>query len=33
MIRMDDELVDIRCVEMEDARFAMVDPNHGMIMS
>jgi hypothetical protein len=32
MIRMDDELVGVRCVEMEHAGFAMIYPNHGMIM-
>jgi hypothetical protein len=33
MIRVYDELIGVRCVEMEYAGFAMIDPNHGMIVS
>ena len=32
MIRMDDERVGVRNVEMEHAGFAMIDPNHGMVV-
>ena len=32
MIRMDDELVGVRRIEMEHAGFAMIDPNRGVIV-
>ena len=32
IIRMHDKLVGVRRVEMEHAGFAMIDPNHGMMM-
>ena len=32
MIRMYDELIGVRRIEMEHAGFAMIDPNHGMIV-
>jgi hypothetical protein len=33
IIRMHDELVDLGWIEMEDARLAMVDPDHSVKMS
>jgi hypothetical protein len=33
MVRMDYELVGVRRIKMEDTRFVMIDPNHGMIVS
>jgi hypothetical protein len=32
MLRMDDKLVGVRCIKMEDTRFVMIDPNHGMMV-
>ena len=32
IIRMHDKLLGVRGLEMEHAGFAMIDPNHGMIM-